>query len=131
MLRYLKGTATAGITYKPTQLGDNYTVWSDATWGTEDDRKSFQGYVLIRHRGAISWTANRQKSTAQSTMEAEICAGSEGARQVAWFEKLIKDLDERINTPILIINNAAAKELAKTWKSHSKAKHIKIKEMFI
>ena len=50
---------------------------------------------------------------------------------MAWFKKLIKDLDERINTPILIIDNSAAKELAKTWKSHSKAKHIKIKEMFI
>ena len=50
---------------------------------------------------------------------------------MAWFKKLIKDLDERINTLILIIDNSAAKELAKTWKSHSKAKHIKIKEMFI
>ena len=40
-------------------------------------------------------------------------------------------MDKRINTPILIIDNFAAKELAKTWKSHSKAKHIKIKEMFI
>ena len=43
----------------------------------------------------------------------------------------MKDLDERTNTPILMIDNAAAEELAKTWKSHSKAKHIKIKEMFI
>jgi hypothetical protein len=43
----------------------------------------------------------------------------------------VKDLDERTNTPILMIDNAAAEELAKTWKSHSKAKHIEIKEMFI
>jgi hypothetical protein len=64
-------------------------------------------------------------------MEAEICASSKGARQVAWFEKLVKDLDERTNIPILIIDNATAEELTKTWKSHSKAKHIKIKEMFI
>ena len=40
-------------------------------------------------------------------------------------------MDERINTLILIIDNFTAKELAKTWKSYSKAKHIKIKEMFI
>ena len=40
-------------------------------------------------------------------------------------------MDKRINTPILIIDNSTAKELAKTWKSHSKVKHIKIKEMFI
>ena len=30
-----------------------------------------------------------------------------------------------------MIDNSAAKELAKTWKSHSKAKYIEIKEMFI
>jgi hypothetical protein len=64
-------------------------------------------------------------------MEAEICASSEGACQVTWFKKLVKDLDKRTNTPILMIDNTAAEELAKTWKSHSKAKHIEIKEMFI
>ena len=30
-----------------------------------------------------------------------------------------------------MIDNSAAKELAKTWKSYSKVKHTKIKEMFI
>jgi hypothetical protein len=64
-------------------------------------------------------------------MEAEICVGSEGARQAAWFEKLVKDLNEKTNTPILMIDNAAVEELSKTWKSHSKAKYIEIREMFI
>ena len=114
LLRYLKGIAIARITYKLTQLGDDYIVQSDAIWGIKDDRKSFQGYVLVQHKGLISQTANRQKSITQSTIEAEICASSEGARQVAWFEKLVKDLDKRTNTPILIIDNATAKELAKT-----------------
>ena len=50
----------------------------------------------------------------QSTIKAEICAGNEGACQVAWFEKLVKDLDKRTNTPILIIDNATTEELAKT-----------------
>jgi hypothetical protein len=64
-------------------------------------------------------------------MEAEICAGSEGARQAVWFEKLVKDLNKKINIPILIIDNATVEELSKTWKSHSKAKYIEIREMFI
>jgi len=42
LLRYFKGIATAGITYKPMlDLGDDYIVWSDAIWGIEDNRKSF------------------------------------------------------------------------------------------
>ena len=112
-------------------LRDDYIIQSDAIQGIKDNRKSFQGYVLVWYKGFISQTANRQKSTAQSTIEAKICASSKGTRQVAQFEKLVKDLDKRTNTPILIIDNATAEELAKTWKSHSKAKHIKIKEMFI
>ena len=67
----------------------------------------------------------------QSSMEAEICAASEGAREAAWMEKIRDDLDETTNTPILRIDNAAAEELSKTFKSHSKAKHIEIREMFV
>jgi hypothetical protein len=83
LLRYLKGTITLGIEYKPTLIGYDVILWSDATWGTEDDRKSFQGYVLIRYSGAICWSATRQKSTSQSLMEAEICAGSDAGREAA------------------------------------------------
>ena len=43
----------------------------------------------------------------------------------------MKDLNEKTNIPILMIDNTAVEELSRTWKSHSKAKHIKIKEMFI
>jgi len=133
LLRYLKGTTTLGIEFRPTSIGYDVILWSDATWGTEDDRKSFQGYILIRHGGAICWSATRQKSTSQSSMEAEICAGSDAGREAAWMEKLVMDLDEKdlTNTPILRMDNAPAEELSKTWKSHSKAKHIEIRYMFL
>ncbi len=41
LLRYLKGTTSLGIKYGPSNQGIEYTLWADATWGTEDDRKSF------------------------------------------------------------------------------------------
>jgi hypothetical protein len=49
------------------------------------------------------------------------------------MEKLVMDLDEKdlTNTLILRIDNAPAEELLKTWKSYSKAKHIKIRYMFL
>jgi hypothetical protein len=128
LLRYLKGTAILGIGYGYRIYSLDYTLWSDAIWGTEDDRKSFQGYVLIRHGGAISWTAIRQKSTSQSSMEAEIRAGSAAAREGAWFEKVVSDLGETTSIPVLKIDNSAAEELSRTWKSHSKAKHIEISD---
>jgi hypothetical protein len=64
-------------------------------------------------------------------MEAEICAGSEAGREAAWMEKLVRDLDETTSIPILRMDNSAAEELSKTWKFHSKAKHIEIREMFL
>jgi len=43
------------------------------------------------------------------------------------------DLDEKDLTKILIlrIDNIPAQELSKTWKSHSRAKHIEIRYMFL
>jgi hypothetical protein len=49
------------------------------------------------------------------------------------MEKLVIDLDKKdlTNTLILHMDNVPAKELSKTWKSYSKAKHIKIRYMFL
>ena len=61
-----------------------YNVWIDATWGTEEDRISFQGMVVIRYGGAVNWHAQWQRATTLSSMEAEIMAASEGAKEMAW-----------------------------------------------
>ena len=50
--------------------------------------------VVIRYRGAVNWHAQRQKSTTLSLMEAEIIAASEGAKEIAWMEKLTADIKE-------------------------------------
>ena len=92
LLRYLNGSRTTGITYsnrpiylplcklKLTSLPTSYSIFTDATWGTEHDRISFQGMAVIRYGGAVIWMAQRQKSIALSSMEAEIIAASEGAK---------------------------------------------------
>ena len=43
------------------------------------------------------------------------------------------DLDKKdlTNTPILRMDNTPVEELLKTWKSHSKAKHIEIRYMYL
>ena len=56
LLQYLNGTKDVGITYsnRRGELPRLYNVWTDATWGTEEDRVSFQGMVVIRYRGAVN-----------------------------------------------------------------------------
>ena len=72
VLRYLCGTTTAGILYSanPSTSNSNllvsksdlYDHFSDATWGTESDRVSFQGWYTSRAGGAVLCGALRDKS---------------------------------------------------------------------
>ncbi|KAI0995318.1 hypothetical protein K3495_g12865 [Podosphaera aphanis] len=64
-------------------------------------------------------------------MEAEIMAASEGAKELAWVEKVCSDLNlDWKEPPTLWTDNEAAMELSKT-KFHNKAKHIEIKYLFV
>jgi hypothetical protein len=147
LLRYLNGTRETGITYsdrpihlplckiKLTSLPASYTIFTDATWGTEHDRISFQGMAVVRYGGAVIWMAQRQKSTALSSMEAEIMAASEGARSAVWLEKLTRDLGERDDVnpfiPTLYCDNKGAVDLSYDTKHHQKAKHIETRYLFV
>jgi hypothetical protein len=129
VLRYLCGSVTAGILYTADHLSDNlYTYYSDATWGSESDRVSFQGWCATRAGGAVLWTAKRQKSVALSSMEAEFMAASEASKEVAWLEKLNVDLNENNSKiPTLYCDNQGAVELIHNTKFHNRAKHIDIR----
>jgi hypothetical protein len=133
-LRYLNGTRNWGIRYGLTNSDDfdQYSFYSDATWGSESDRISIQGSIVKRAGGAISWTSQRQKSTALSSMEAEFMAASEAAKQAAWLEKLNIDLGEMSkDPPTLWCDNQPAVDLIYDPKHHNKAKHVDIRYMFI
>src|SRR5204862_418681 len=71
ILRYLAGTITIGILYCGPPKFD---VYSDASYGIGKDRTSYLGWITIDYGGAISWSSQKLKSTAQSTMEAEFVA---------------------------------------------------------
>src|SRR5450432_2100430 len=75
--------------------------------------------------------SQRQKSTAQSSIEAEIIAANEGAKEVAWLEKITLDLNEKPQMPILRCDNLGGTDLMKDTKHHNKAKHIEIRYLYI
>jgi hypothetical protein len=136
LLRYLKKSKSWGITYGR-QEGNRdakYSIWTDATFGTEEDLKSVQGVTVIWHGGAIIWSSTRQRATSKSSMEAEIRAASEGARDAAWMETLFEDLGLKINTkPILYSDNRSAVLVANgnTRRIYKSAKHIKVDAFFV
>ena len=133
LLRYLAGTIDVGITYsnRRGELPYSYSIYTDSTWGTEQDRVSFHGYMTIRYEGAVTWMAQRQKSTAQSSMDSEIITANKGTKEAAWLEKVIDDLGEKkrgsnLYIPTLYYNNLKGIDLVKDIKFYNKAKYIKI-----
>ena len=88
--------------------------------------------VVIRYGGAVNWHAQRQRSTALSTMDAEIMAASEGAKEMAWMEKLKEDIEENSPyTPTLYCDNQGRLDWMKDSKFHNKSKHIEIRYIYI
>jgi hypothetical protein len=128
-LRYLQGTITTGILYSG--LPDTAHIYSDASWGTGPDRASYLGWITMDYGGAISWASQKLKSSALSTMEAEFIAASEASREIAWLEKLWKEIKPGQETPTLWCDNEAALAITGTTKHHNRAKHIDIRYFFI
>lgn len=131
LLRYLNGTRKLGITYRGNGRNIEFSIYTDATWGTEENRSSFMGYIVMHNNGPISWASQRQKSTAQSTLEAEIIAANEGAKEAAYMEKIWKDIGYEEYTPILYCDNYSATLFAKDSRFHNRAKHIEIRYLYI
>jgi hypothetical protein len=135
LLKYLNGTRELGIIYSNRQgvSKSAYDVWTDATWGTEKDgRASFGGWAHLRYGGAVNWSARRQKSTALSSMHAEIMSACEGSKEMAWMEKLRPDIDPDLDyTPTLFMDNQSGVNWFQDHTFHDKAKHIEIQYFYV
>ena len=71
IFRYLQGTKSHGICFKPGDKVDFYG-YSDADWaGDHADRKSTSGYAFTLIGAPISWGSKKQSSVSLSTSEAE------------------------------------------------------------
>jgi hypothetical protein len=55
-------------------------------------RKSTTGWVFTLAGGPISWSSQRQKAVATSTMDAEYVACAEAAKEAMWIRNFINDL---------------------------------------
>jgi Reverse transcriptase (RNA-dependent DNA polymerase) len=134
VLRYLQGTSTLGITYRPPPL--RLQGYSDSDWaGDMDTRRSTTGYVVMLNNGAIAWKSRRQPTVALSTMESEYMALTEATMELKWVRTLLAGLgysngksDDPTN---LFSDNQGAIALAKNPVSHSRAKHIDIRHHFV
>ncbi|KFZ24291.1 hypothetical protein V502_01231 [Pseudogymnoascus sp. VKM F-4520 (FW-2644)] len=131
---YLKKDPGKGIVYSG-KHGLQLTGFVDSDFaGCEDSRKSTTGWVFTLAGGPVSWSSQRQKTVATSTMDAEYIAGAEAAKEAVWIRNFINDLripQVHIDTVPLYIDNNSALKLTRNPEFHSRSKHIDVKHHFI
>uniref|UniRef100_A0AAV1V300 Integrase catalytic domain-containing protein n=1 Tax=Peronospora matthiolae TaxID=2874970 RepID=A0AAV1V300_9STRA len=131
IFRYLQGTKTHGICYKPSAKID-FRGYSDADWAGElADRKSTSGYVFMLLGAPVSWGSKKQPSVSLSTSEAEYIALSLAIQEGKWIHRLLCEIVMAANEegPELVIreDNQSCIKMTKNPVNHGRAKHIDIK----
>ena len=131
---YLKSDPGKGIVYSG-KHGLQLKGFVDSDFaGCEDSCKSTTGWVFTLTGGPVSWSSQRQKTVATSTMDAEYIAGAEAAKEAVWIRNFINDLripGIYIDTVPLYIDNNSALKLTRNPEFHNRSKHINVKHHFI
>ena len=88
-------------------------------------RRSTSGYMYFICCVAIAWCVRKQRSTALSSTEAELMAGSLAACEAVFIRELMREIGHPQLLPtVLRSDNSGAIDLAHDPVNHSKSKHI-------
>jgi hypothetical protein len=136
VFRYLKGTKDLKLTYRNdgSQISSElFQAYSDADHaGCLDTRRSTSGFVIKMGTGAVSWSAKKQSTVADSSTEAEYISASSAGRDIIWMRTLMKEIGHDISTPSpLMVDNQSALKVLRNPELHGRMKHIDIKMHWI
>jgi hypothetical protein len=132
VFRYLRGTIEYRLCYKGTgRVQDIPTLvgYSDADWaGDIGQRRSTTGYTFLLCGAAVSWQSKRQRTIAQSTVEAEYMAAASATKEAIWLRSLLTGIGCEPSGPtILRVDNEGAIKLAENPRHHDLTKHIAVR----
>jgi hypothetical protein len=141
VLRYLRGSIDFKLTYGAEFSGSSGSNnaklvvlgYCDADWGASiDDRRSVSGTLFNVAGGAVTWQAQRQKSVALSTVEAEYMASCQAAKDAVWLRAFLVGLGLIASAPTNILcDSQGAMALAKNPEHHQRSKHIDLRYHFV
>jgi hypothetical protein len=103
LLRYLTGTKHLRLRLGGTKSsgpdGAELGAYADADFASSrDDYRSTSGYVMMYGEGAIDWRSKKQKSTAQSTTDAEYYAFGVACMRMLSLYHLYKELRGQVDS---------------------------------
>lgn len=135
VLRYLKGTATLGISYGVEDFKP--IIYSDSDFSQcAETRRSISGYVVMMSGGAVCWKSQRQSVVALSTTEAEYISSAEASKHISWVRSFMFDIFHQLEGPTTFnIDNTSAiftatGEGIKSRSKHIDRRHHHIRDMF-
>jgi hypothetical protein len=132
IVRYLRGAASHGLTYKQNDSGTQIHGYVDASWASDTTkRKSTTGYVFYLAGGPISWTSKRQPVVALSSAEAEYVAISAATQEALWLRSMMEELGYPQSPTIIYSDSTTAIAIANNPVLHSRVKHIDIRHHFV
>lgn len=132
ILRYLKGTQNARITYRKTRK--TICAYADSDWAEDvNDRKSQSGIVFVLAGAAIDWESHKQSIITMSSAEAEYITLTTAAKRAKYFKLLLTELglhpeDEPV---ILYTDSQSAQYIANYQGNRSRTKHLHIRYHYI
>jgi transposase InsO family protein len=141
VLRYLRSSIDFELTYGAGSSGSSGSSdaklavfgYCDSDWGASiDDRRSVSGSVFSIAGGAVTWQAQKQKSVALSTVEAEYMAACQAAKDAVWLRAFLVGLGLNASAPTNILcDSQGAIALAKNPEHHQRSKHIDLRYHFV
>jgi hypothetical protein len=107
--------------------------YTDADWADNvSDKRLTNGFMFSFGSGAISRSSMKQPTFALSSMEAEYRSATIIACEVVWLQKLLSDLGQLMDVPIVIYcDNINSILLANNPVYHARTKHIEVHYHFI
>ena len=129
VLRYLKGSLDFKLKFEKT--GKPIYGFVDSDWASDEDRKSYTGYVFKFGGSAVSWESRKQSLVALSSTEAEYIGLTEAAKEATFLRNFLGEYVEFQEPMILYNDNQSAQKLSSNPVFHKRTKHIDIKYHFV
>jgi hypothetical protein len=95
------------------------------------DRKSTSGTCQFLGCSLICWSAHKQSSVAQSTIEAEYVAVASYCSQIIWIVQTMRDYEMAYKSVPLMYDSSNVICLAHNPVFHERVKHIKVRHYFL
>jgi len=108
------------------------TGYCDADWAGGHDRHSIGGYVFLFGGAAISWQAQKQKTIALSSCEAELVALRAAIQEALYLRGLLTDLHlpQQDPTPIYC-DSTSAITIVEQQTFHPRVKHLAVQYSWV